>query len=136
MRYRVSLIAAAAISSVPSLAHAHGGLSFGDDHGTLLLWFYGLVLAAIVGVIVRRIYRRSSEEARNPNASARLAELEIALTSNLATLRNAEEYPAECGLTDQERQTRTDTIAKIRRLIDEETRRLTAVREDAQPLAI
>lgn len=134
MRHQLLLVTAGVIYTIPSPAYAHGGLSLGDDHGTTLLWLYAIVLAAIVGVIVRRIYLRSTRPPGHQHLT-RLAELEVALTSNLAKLRNAEEYPAECGLSAEERQTRLDAVAAIRRVIEEEKLKLASAQEDAQSVA-
>lgn len=119
MRYRLSLAAAAVIYGLPNLAFAHGGQTTGHDQGGGLLWVYAAVLVGILGLVAFRIYRRSSRPPDSGSAQ-RLAELEAALASNLATLRDAEDYPSECGLNAKERQAVLDDGAAIRRLIEEE----------------
>lgn len=131
MRHQLSLSTAAVISAIPSLAFAHGGQTIDHDRGAGLLWLYAIVFAVIVGVIVRRIYLRTNRPPGHQHLT-HLAELGAALTSNLATLRNAEDYPSECGLTAKERQSRLNAIATIRRLIEEEELKLASAQEDAR----
>lgn len=132
MRYQLSLGAAAVISAIPSLAFAHGGQTIDHDRGAGLLWFYAIALVAIVGFIGFRIYLRSTRSPGHQRLTRRLDELEAALTSNLATLQNAEDYPSECGLSAKERKTRLDAVAAIRRLIEEEELKLASAQEDAR----
>ena len=135
MRYWLSLGTAAVIYTIPNLAFAHGGQTIDHDRGAGLLWFYAIVLAAIVGIIVLRVYLRSTRPRGDRRLARRLAELEAALASNLATLRNAETYPSECGLSDKERQSRLDAIATIRRLIDEEKLKSASAQDETQSVA-
>lgn len=135
MRHPLSLGAAAIIYTLPSVAHGHGGLTLNDDHGGGLFWIYAIVLGGILGVIVFRIYLRSTRPPVDRRLIRRLAELESALTSNLAKLRNAEKYPAECGLSTKERQSLLDTMATIRRLIEEEKLKSASAQDDARSAA-
>ena len=135
MRYQLLLGAAAVIYAIPSLAIAHGGQTTDHDRGAGLLWFYAIVLAAILGFVVLRIYRRSSRPPGHRRLVRRLAELEAALTSNLSTLQNAEDYPSECGLSAKERKTLVDAVAAIRRLIKEEKLKPVPAQDGAQSAA-
>lgn len=135
MRIPLSLGAAAFISTIPSLAFAHGGQTIDHDRGAGLLWFYAIALVVIVGFVGLRIYRRSSQPAGQQRLSRHLAELEDILASNLATLHNAEKYPAESGLSAKERQTRLDAVATIRRLIEEEELKLASAQDNVQSVA-
>lgn len=132
MRHNFWLAAAAAFCTVPSVAYAHGGLSLGDDHGNPLVWLYLFVLVAIAGIIVFRIYLRSTRPEGNHRISGRLADLEVALSSHLTKLRNADEYPADCDLSAKEKRTLLEDVASIRRLIEEEEQRLASALEDPQ----
>lgn len=138
MRHHLLLGTAAILSAIPglalapSLAFAHGGQTIDHDRGAGLLWFYAIALVAIVGFIVFRMYLRATRPPGHPRPSHRLAELETALTSNLATLQNAEDYPSECGLSAKERKTRLDAVATIRRLIEEEELKSASAQDDAQ----
>lgn len=132
MRYHLSLGAAAVIYIIPSLAFAHGGQTNDHDRGAGLLWFYAIALVLIVGFVGLRIYLRSTRPAGQQRLSRRLGDLEAALASNLATLRNAEDYPAQYGLTAKEQQTRIDAVATIRRLIEEEKLKSASTQDNAQ----
>ncbi len=132
MRHNLWLAAAAAIWTIPSVVHAHGGLSLDDDHGNPLVWLYLFVLVVVVGIVVRRIYVRSTRPERKHHTSGRLVDLETALNSHLATLRNADEYPADCGLSAKEKRTLLEAAASIRGLIEEEKQRLASALEDPQ----
>lgn len=132
MQYHLSLGAAALIYTIPSLAFAHGGQTNDHDRGAGLLWLYAIALVVIVGFVGLRIYLRSTRPPGQQRLTGRLGDLEAALTSNLATLRNAEKYPSECGLSAKERQTRLDAVATIRRLMEEEKLKSASAQNDAQ----
>lgn len=141
MGYRLSPGAAAlgyiisGLVFAPSLAFAHGGQTVDNDRGAGLLWVYVIALAGIVAFIVFRFYLRSTRPQEPRRLIRRLKELDAALTSNLATLRDAEDYPSECGLSAKERQSRLDAVAAIRRLIAEEKLKPVPAQNDAQSAA-
>ena len=130
MRHNLWLGATAVICTIPSAAYAHGGLTLDDDHGNPLVWLYLFVLVVIVGIIVLRIYVRSTRPERKHHISGRLADLEAELRSHMATLRNAEDYPDQCDLTAKERRTLHDSVDAIRRLIEEEKQEIASALED------
>ncbi len=135
MRISLSLGAVAIISTISSLAFAHGGQTIDHDRGAGLLWFYAIALVVIVGFVGLRIYLRSTRPAGQQRLSRHIAELEDILASNLAKLRDAEKYPAESGLSAKDRQTTLDAVATIQRLIEEEELKLASAQNDAQSVA-
>lgn len=132
MGYRLLLGTAAVIYTIPSLAFAHGGQTIDNDRGAGLLWVYAIALAGIVAFIVFRFYLRSTRPQEPRRLIRRLKELEAALTSNLSTLQNAEDYPSECSLSAKERKTLADAVDAIRRLIKEEKLKPVPAQDDAQ----
>lgn len=132
MGYRLLLGTAAVIYTIPSLAFAHGGQTIDNDRGAGLLWVYAIALAGIVAFIVFQFYLRSTRPQEPRRLIRRLKELEAALTSNLSTLQNAEDYPSECSLSAKERKTLADAVDAIRRLIKEEKLKPVPAQDDAQ----
>ena len=132
MGYRLLLGTAAVIYTIPSLAFAHGGQTIDNDRGAGLLWVYAIALAGIVAFTVFRFYLRSTRPQEPRRLIRRLKELEAALTSNLSTLQNAEDYPSECSLSAKERKTLADAVDAIRRLIKEEKLKPVPAQDDAQ----
>lgn len=135
MGYRLLLGTAAVIYTIPSLAFAHGGQTIDNDRGAGLLWVYAIALAGIVAFTVFRFYLRSTRPQEPRRLIRRLKELEAALTSNLSTLQNAEDYPSECSLSAKERKTLADAVDAIRRLIKEEKLKPVPAQDDAQSAA-
>lgn len=98
-------------------AHAHFGLTDGDDVGTGLFWVYGFVFISLAAFI---IYRKRTRRRQSPEQRAlkfHLADLERALGACLTELKNADDYPGECGLTHTERQERQVSASSIREKI-------------------
>ncbi len=134
IRHTLAAVAAAAVGAVPTVTYAHGVVGDGHDSGSRLLWLYGIVLGVVAGLILFRIYLRSSGRLANKERTRRLAELERTLTSHQTAVRNADDYPNQYGLSRADRQSRMDAIATLRRLIDEEKLKLSSATNDAQSI--
>ena len=135
-RQALALVTAAALSVLPAVAFGHGAVT--DTHdtgsGSGLLWLYGIVLGAVAGLILYRIYLRASGRQDGAENRGHVADLERTLASHQTALRNAEDYPNEYGLSRDERQSRVDAIATLRRLIDEEKLKRSSATADAQSI--
>ncbi len=113
------------LGALPTTAHAHGLLIGGHDVGPVLLWVYGAAFAALAGLVVLNKVRGGDPAHGEKKAlKRRIAELEHGLAACMKHLKNAEDYPAECGLSDQQRQHRLDSAVTFRRMIDEEKLKL------------
>lgn len=109
------LILASIAGSVTSFApaFAHFGLSGDEEIGPLLIWGWGIL---IVGIVLLLIYRRWAKNSRTPEYRAlkrQLGDLKHAHKSCLALLRNADDYPLECGLSAAEYHERKNFAAQI-----------------------
>ncbi|MBT3553212.1 MAG: hypothetical protein HOO19_19740 [Rhodospirillaceae bacterium] len=111
------ILTAALAGAARTPAQAHFGLADGDDVGSGLFWVYGFVFASLAAFLIyrKRARKRQSPEQRTLNF--RLVDLERALTACLAELKNADDYPGECGLTFAERQERQVSASSIREKI-------------------
>lgn len=118
MGRRSTLIVALAGSIIPALVHAHGVLASDDDTGYGIWWLYG-ILGGLGGLVAYRRWRGGKERPQIRAHKRRLADLERALKSCLMQLRNADDYPKECRLTEEARRENLDSAAKIRRLIED-----------------
>ena len=101
------------------VAFAHGGIGDEGDLGHGIFWLYGMVFAGIAGFILYKLIVGRNETPERKELRRRLAEFEHELKSCLKELQNAEEYPLECGLSDEQRQQLLESVAAIRRLIEE-----------------
>lgn len=77
------------------------------------------MLGGLGGTLLYRKWRSDRDRPESRALKRRLAELERALTSCRMQLQNADDYPNECGLTDEARRERQDTESKICRLIED-----------------
>ena len=94
-------------------AFAHFGLAGEDDVGHEFFWVYGIVLSSVIGFIIYRKYWARKDPPEVRALKRQLSELERALKLFQTQLKNAEDYPKECGLTDQQRQERLDSVESI-----------------------
>ena len=101
------------------VAFAHGGIADEGDLGHGIFWLYGMVFAGLAGFVLYKLFVRRNETPEGKELRRRLAEFEHELKSCLKELQNAEEYPLECGLSDEQRQQLLESVAAIRRLIEE-----------------
>ena len=128
MRSVLGLSAIAAVATIPTTATAHGLLGTGHDIGHYLLWVYGIAFSALIAfVIVKFVRKGDSAHVEKKAMKRRVTDLERALASCNKQLKNAEDYPVECGLNDEQRQEKLDSAASLRQLIDEEKLKLIAV---------
>ena len=105
-------------STIPAMLHAHGGLSGEDDPGVGIWWLYGILFGGLGGLLFYRKWRAVKEPPERMAHKRRLKDLERTLKSHLMQLRNADDYPKECGLTDEQRRDSLDSIVKFRHLIE------------------
>jgi hypothetical protein len=120
MRYRVFLgTVFVSIFAPLSEALAHVGLADGEDIGHGMFWAYGLVFTALISFVFYRQWasRQGTSEQRSLNRHLKV--LERALNSCLKQLKNAEEYPNECGLTDVQRRESLESVTLIQTQIAE-----------------
>ena len=114
MRTRLLLMMFLAGSLAPlTSAFAHFGLYGDEEVGLVLYWFYGLLFAGITGFVIYRKWWVAKETPERRQMKRRLSEFERALTSCRAQLQNAEDYPKECGLTDEQRLERLESVESI-----------------------
>ena len=124
MRHGLRLMTATVVTTIPTVVHAHGGLAGGHDIGSALLWLYGMAFGGLGVYLVLRFCLRGNERPEKKALRRRIGELEDALASCLKQLQIADEYPLECGLSNEQRQHRFESVATIRRLIEEEKLKL------------
>ncbi len=125
--YLISITFLAAGLGTATSAFAHFGLADGDDVGTGLFWAWGVFLAGIVGFFVYRKYWRGEEKQNYRAVKHRLSDLERALRSCQSQLQNAEDYPRECGLSDQQRRENQQSVISIQGLIIKTKAELAAI---------
>lgn len=117
MRYGLllSLVVAGSLSPLAS-AFAHFGIG-DDENGHQLLWVYGILLSTLAGFIVYRKWLGGKETPERRELKRHLSELERAHAACLTQLQNAEDYPKECGLTEEQRRERLDSVASFEGMI-------------------
>ncbi len=120
MPIRLLLVTFLAGSLAPlSFAIAHGVTGGEENAGNELFWIYGFLLVGIAGLVICRKWWAIKESPERRALRRRLSEFERALASCRAQLQNAENYPKECGLTEEQRQERLQSAASIQGKIDE-----------------
>ena len=97
-----------------SRALAHFGLADGEDIGHGIFWAYGLVFAALIGFIIYRRWDRRRGTPEQRSLRLQLKELNRALDVCLKKIKNADEYPNECGLSDEKRRRELESAKSIR----------------------
>ena len=119
MRHKPTLVTMMVVCANSGVAFAHGGIGDEGDLGHGIFWLYGMVFAGLAGFILYKLIVGRNETPERKELRRRLAEFEHELKSCLKELQNAEEYPLECGLSDEQRQQLLESVAAIRRLIEE-----------------
>ena len=115
MRYLSILTTSLTLNLAPfTAAFAHFGLTGDDDIGHELFWLYGILLASVAGFFIYRKFWTSNEPPEVRMLKRKISELERALKLSQTQIQNALDYPKECGLTDQQRKERLESIASIR----------------------
>jgi hypothetical protein len=101
-------------SSFPlSNAFANNGLTGGVEVGHGIFWAYGLVFAALIGFIIYRRWDRRRGTPEQRSLRLQLKELNRALDVCLKKIKNADEYPNECGLSDEKRRKELESAKSI-----------------------
>ena len=119
MRYKPALVTMMVVCASSGVAFAHGGIGDEGDLGQGIFWLYGIVFAGLAGLILYKVIGGRNETPERKELRRRLAELEHGLKSRSKELQNAEEYPLECGLSDEQRQQLSESVAAIHQLIEE-----------------
>jgi len=96
---------------------AHGVVG-GEDSGNEFFWLYGLVLVLLAGLLIYRKRQASLDSPERRAKKSRLRDYERDYAVCMSQLKNADDYPEECGLTQAERQDRVQSAAAIQENID------------------
>ena len=104
-----------------SRAWANNGLAGSVEVGSAIFWAYGFIFLMLIGFIIYRRWdkRRGTPEQRS--LRIQLKELNRALDGYLKQIHNADEYPNECGLSDEQRRKHLECVKSIRGQIDQTT---------------
>ena len=124
MQHKPILVTMMVVCANSGVAFAHGGIGDEGDLGGGIFWLYGVMFAGLAGFILYKLIVGRNETPERKELRRRLAEFEHELKSCLKELKNAEEYPLECGLSDEQRQQLLESVAAIHRLIEETKRKL------------
>ena len=124
MQHKPILVTMMVVCANSGVAFAHGGIGDEGDLGGGIFWLYGVMFAGLAGFILYKLIVGRNETPERKELRRRLAEFEHDLKSCLKELKNAEEYPLECGLSDEQRQKLLESVAAIHRLIEETKRKL------------
>ena len=128
MRYGSLFLGTFLLGSLAPLseAWAHFGLADGEDIGHGIFWAYGLVFGSLICFVGYRRWAGNQGTPEQRTLNKHLKELERALNACLKQLKNAEEYPKECGLTDEQRRESMNSASSIQTQIDETKNMLAA----------
>ena len=124
MQHKPILVTMMVVCANSGVAFAHGGIGDEGDLGGGIFWLYGVMFAGLAGFILYKLIVGRNETPERKELRRRLAEFEHELKSCLKELKNAKEYPLECGLSDEQRQQLLESFAAIHRLIEETKRKL------------
>ena len=100
-------------------AWANNGLAGSVEIGSTIFWAYGFIFLTLIGFIIYRRWdkRRGTPEQRS--LRIQLKELNQALDGYLKQIHNADEYPNECGLSDEQRRKHLESVKSIQCRIDQ-----------------
>lgn len=123
------LIGTALVGSLApfSQAMAHFGLADGEDFGHGIFWVYGFVFAGLIGFVFYQRWSRTKGTPEQRSLKLQLKELDHALKSCLKQIQNADDYPNECGLSDEERRENIKSAASLQTQIDQTKTTLAAI---------
>ena len=96
-----------------SNAFANNGLTGGVEVGHGIFWAYGLVFVALIGFIIYRRWDRRRGTSEQRSLRLQLKELNRALDACLKQIKNADEYPNECGLSNEQRRKNIESAKSI-----------------------
>ena len=102
-----------------SKAFANNGLAGSVEVGDGIFWAYGFVFLALIGFIIYRRWDRRRGTPEQRSLKLKLKELNHGLNTCLSQIQNADKYPNECGLSDQQRRKNEESAALIRSQIDQ-----------------
>ena len=119
MRHTPTLVAMMIVCASSGAAFAHGGIGDEGELGQGIFWLYGIAFAGVAGFILYKLVVGRNETPERKELKRRLAESEHELKSCLKELQYAEEYPLECGLSEEQRQQLLESVATIHQLIEE-----------------
>ena len=94
-----------------SIALANNGLAGSVEIGDEIFWAYGCVFAALIGFVIYRRWDRRRGTPEQRTLRLKLKELNRLLSNCLNQIQNADKYPNECGLSDEQRR-KSEEIAK------------------------
>ena len=92
-------------------ALANNGLAGSVEIGDEIFWAYGFVFAALIGFVIYRRWDRRRGTPEQRTLRLKLKELNRLLSNCLNQIQNADKYPNECGLSDEQRR-KSEEIAK------------------------
>ena len=102
-------------SHIPiSNAFANNGLAGSVEVGHGIFWAYGLVFLALIGFIIYRRWDRRRGTPEQRSLRLQLEELNRALDACLKQIKNADEYPNECGLSNEQRHRNVKSVESIK----------------------
>ncbi len=106
-----------AVFLFPGSASAFCGLDIDADTGRGILAVWGGAVFGLGGFTLHRIWRNAAEPPEARALKTRLGELERGLALISSQLRNAEDYPRECGLSEEQHRDRQEAAISIREMI-------------------
>ena len=77
------------------------------------------MLVGIIGTVIYRKWLAKSETPERRALKQNLREFERSLNSYLVQLQNADDYPNECGISEEKRLEKNESVAMIQNKIDE-----------------
>ncbi len=105
---------------------AHFGFADGEDPGHGIFWAYGIVFTALLGFVAYRRWSRSQGTPEQRSLKQQLKELDRALDACIKKIQIADEYPNECGISDEERRQNLEHAQSIRIKINKTKEMLSA----------
>jgi hypothetical protein len=97
-----------------STALANNGLAGSVEVGQGIFWAYGLVFLMLIGFVFYRRWVQQQGTLEQRTLKMQLKELQNALNSCLTQLQNADDYPNECGISDEKRRESLAMVESIR----------------------
>ena len=101
-----------------SRALANNGLAGSVEIGDEIFWAYGFVFAALIGFVIYRRWDRRRGTPEQRTLRLKLKELNRLLSNCLNQIQNADKYPNECGLSDEQRRKNEEIAKSLQSQID------------------
>ena len=99
-------------------ALANNGLAGSVEIGDEIFWAYGFVFAALIGFVIYRRWDRRRGTPEQRTLRLKLKELNRLLSNCLNQIQNADKYPNECGLSDEQRRKNEEIAKSLQSQID------------------